>query len=353
LYNLDDPRTYSTLDPSNLGERLGDLPGQCQAAWQQTHAVSLPEFRSRIDQVIIAGMGGSAIAGDLVADLAAPQETVPVTVVRDTRLPFALDDHSLVIACSYSGNTKETLSLFHQAVEAQAAVVAVTGGGVLAQRATEGGILLLPVNTPGEPRSAVGYNLMVLLALLHRLELVETKEADVQTAVAALAQRVAKLVSTNTTKDNPAKQLAQELEGKLPMVYGGGVFRGVARRWKTQFNENAKVWAFFETIPELLHNSVESYSSGPPAGQPLMALLLRPNLGPKEIDKHYEVVSELLNRNSIPHRVLPGNGGTPLAQLLGMLVLGDYVSYYLALLRGVDPSPTPTIEEGKELLAGS
>ena len=352
MYNLDDPRTYSTLDPTNLGQRLRDLPAQCKAAWQQTRAVALPKFRTPINHVIIAGMGGSAIAGDLVADLAAPQSTVPITVVRDIHLPFALDDHSLVIACSYSGNTRETLSLFHQAVEAQAAVVAVTGGGVLAQRAAEVGVLLLPVNTPGEARSAVGHNLMVLLGLLHRLELVETKETDVQTAVAALAQRIAQLVSTNPTRDNPAKQLAQELEGKLPMVYGGGLFRGVARRWKTQFNENAKVWAFFETIPELLHNSVESYSSGP-AGQPLMVLLLQPDTGPMELESHYEVVSELLNRNSVTHRVLQGDGGTPLAQLLGILVLGDYVSYYLALLRGVDPSPTPTLEEGKELLAGS
>ena len=301
MYNLDDPRTYSTLDPTNLGKRLWDLPGQCEAAWQQTKAVTLPRFPTPSSHVIIAGMGGSAIAGDLVADLAALQGTVPITVVRDIRLPFALDDHSLVIACSYSGNTKETLSLFHQAVEEQATVVAVTGGGVLAQRATELGVPLLPVNTPGEPRSAVGYNLMILLGLLDRLELVETKEADVQTAVAALAQHIAQLVSTNPTKDNPAKQLAQEVEGKLPMVYGGGLFRGVARRWKTQFNENAKVWAFFETIPELLHNSVEAYSSGP-AGQALIALLLQPNLGPTESDKHYQVLSELLNRNSSPTR---------------------------------------------------
>ena len=118
---------------------------------------------------------------------------------------------------------------------------------------------MLNVSAPGEPRSAVGYNLMLLLGLLHRLELVETTEASVRTAVGALRDRVDQIGSNSPTQHNPAKQLALELDGTLPVVYEGGLFHGTARRWKTQFNENAKVWAYFETIPDLLHNSVESY----------------------------------------------------------------------------------------------
>ena len=119
---------------------------------------------------------------------------------------------------------------------------------------------------------------------------------------------------------------------------------------ENSIQRNAKICAFFETIPELLHNSVESYRTWPTAGQPLTALLLRPNNGRNELAAHFGFVSQLLERNAIPHCVVEGVGYVPLAQLLDMVVLGDYVSYYLALLGPVDPSPTPTLEEAKELL---
>ena len=135
------------------------------------------------------------------------------------------------------------------------------------------------------------------------------------------------------------------------MIYGGGIFRGVARRWKTQINENAKAWAFFETIPELLHNSVEAYPDWTDANLPLTALILQPNMAPEESSGHYEVLAELLRSNTVPHRVLKGQDGSRLVQLLNMLVLGDYVSYYLAMLKGVDPSLTPSLQEAKRLLS--
>jgi glucose/mannose-6-phosphate isomerase len=143
--------------------------------------------------------------------------------------------------------------------------------------------------------------------------------------------------------------LALELEGKLILIYGGGIFSGVARRWKTQFNENAKVWAFFETIPELLHNSIEAYRSLPDISERTMVLLLQPNPGADQLGDRYRVVAHLLQQSAISYRALEGRGGRPLQQLLGMLLLGDYVSYYLAMLNGVDPSPTPTLSKAKTL----
>jgi len=352
IHDLDDPKTYSFIDPSGLGRRLTTLPDQCQAAWREVQRVTLPERWTGSDQVIIAGMGGSAIAGDLAADLASLQGTLPVTVVRGFRLPFKPNGRTLLLACSYSGNTAETLSLFRQGVESGAAVVAVTGGGDMAQQAQAGQIPLVPVDAPGEPRSAVGYNLMLVLGVLNRLNLVSTTDQDVATALGDLRRRVSALEPGVPTNDNPAKKLALELQDRLPIIYGGGLFSGVARRWKTQLNENAKVWAFFESIPELLHNAVESYSASPMLSQQLIAVVLQPNVGREETGQHYLVVAELLRRAGVEHRLLQGTEGPPLAQLLDMLLLGDFVSYYLAVLRGVDPSPTPAIDTAKELLAG-
>ncbi len=351
MRNLEDPNTYSELDPSRLGARIAALPGQCGEAWLQISQAELPCFPQPQNHVVICGMGGSAIAGDLAADLAQAQGGVPITVVRDFRLPFKPDNRTLVITCSYSGETRETLSLFHEAVDAGAAVVAVTSGGSLANLAPKSGAPVLHVATKGEPRNAVGYNLMLLLGLLHRLGLVETKDSDVQSAIAAAEHQIAHIKPDRPTESNTAKQIALELHGKLPLVYGGGFFRGMARRWKTQFNENAKVWAFFETIPELLHNSVEAYPDWAESGLPLKSLILQPDMAPEESSGHYEVLAALLRRHTVPHRVLKGGDGSPLAQLLNMLVLGDYVSYYLAMLKGVDPSKTPSLQEAKQLLS--
>ena len=351
MHKLDDQNIYAALDPSRLGERIAALPGQCGEAWQQISQAELPGFPQPQNQVVICGMGGSAIAGDLAADLAQAQGGLPITVVRDFRLPFKPDNRTLVIACSYSGETLETLSLFQEAVKARSAVVAITSGGTLAGLATESGAPVLPVATKGEPRNAVGYSLMLLLGLLNRLGLVETRESDVQSAIEAARQHVARIEPDRPAESNTAKQIALELHGKVPLIYGGGIFRGMARRWKTQFNENAKVWAFFEAIPELLHNSVEAYPDWAESGIPLTALVLQPNTAPEESSGHYEVLAELLRRHTVPHRVLMGGDGSQLVQLLNMLVLGDYVSYYLAMLKGVDPSETPSLQEAKRLLS--
>ena len=222
----------------------------------------------------------------------------------------------------------------------------------MAQQAQAGLIPLVPVNAPGEPRSAVGCNLMLVLGILNCLNLVSTTDQDVAAATAGLSRRVSALEPRVPTNDNPAKQLALELQDRLPIIYGGGLFAGVARRWKTQLNENAKVWAFFESIPELLHNTVESYGASPTFGEQVAVVILQPNIGLEETGQHYLVVAELQRRAGVEHRVLRGTEGPPLAQLLDMVLLGDFVSYYLAVLRGVDPSPTPTLNSAKELLAG-
>ena len=327
------------------------MPRHCEEAWRVSQTVPLPVGLPPVQHVVIGGMGGSAIAGDLTADLAAAQSAVPISVVRDFHLPFDLSPGSLFIACSYSGETKETLSMFHQALAAGSQVMVISSGGRLSEEAQSRGIPLLKVDAPGEPRNATTYSLLLLLGALHKLDLVRTGDQAVRASAEDLRRRVAQLEEGVPTRDNPAKLLAAELQDKLILIYGGGLFTGMARRWKTQLNENAKVWAFFETIPELLHNTVESYGTTEGLGGQLMVLLLQPKVEERNTDPHYQVVSQLLRRNGVLSRILQSETTNPLSQQLGMLLLGDYVSYYLALLRGVDPSPTPTLQGAKEDLA--
>ena len=197
-----------------------------------------------------------------------------------------------------------------------------------------------------------------MLGALNRLGLVSVSDAEVPAAVRGLELQLSRIGEEVATPDNPAKLLARELLDKLVVVYGGGIFSGVARRWKAQLNENAKAWAFYESIPESLHNSVEPYGVASAVGQDVMALVLQPETtetaetetaASDELKDRCRVLAEMLSWGQVSHRVLPGTDAPPLAQLLNMILLGDYVSYYLALLQGLNPSPTPAIERSKDL----
>lgn len=350
-YNLDDPEVYPQLDPSGLRKRLRDLPGHCQAAWQQAQTTPLPGDWADSDKVVIGGMGGSAIAGDLASDLAAARSRVPVLVVRDLIIPHFMSERTLFFACSYSGNTEETLSMWEQVGKTSARAAAISGGGALTANARRDSAPLLAIDVAMEPRSAVGYNLMLILGVLERLGLMALAEAEVGQTVRSIRQEISTLTEDVPTAENPAKQLAMELRDKLILVYGGGLFKGAARRWKSQFNENAKAWAYHEPIPEILHNSVEAFPTNFPMDGRAVALLLEPGGLDDGQRRRYEVVAGLLRRNGIPCHSLKAGRGPALSQLMNMLILGDYVSYYLALLRGIDPSPNPSIDEAKELLS--
>ena len=225
-HNLDDPDVYTRFDPSALRTRIQDLPRHCLAAWQQVRAADLPDGWSDSDKVVIGGMGGSAIAGDLVFDLAAVQGSVPVLVIRDLHLPFFLTDRTVFLACSYSGNTEETLALWDQAVKTNARIIAISGGGTLAAKAGQHQAPLLTVDVSVEPRSALGYNLLLLLGVLERLGLLLLGEAEVDRTVQSLRHKMSTLKEDVPAAENPAKQLAIELRDKLILVYGSGLFGG-------------------------------------------------------------------------------------------------------------------------------
>ena len=349
--DLDRPESFSQTDRSGIGRRIRTLPDQCRVAWQRGIEYSYPQGWSSSESVTICGMGGSAIAGDLISGLAANQNSPPFQVVRGFEFPFRLDSRSLVIVCSFSGDTRETISLFHHALDAGARIIVAAGGGLIAREAAEKDITLLEVDITGEPRSAVGYNLMLLVAALSRLGVWDTSPADVNASIEAVAIQAERLAEDRPGRENPAKEMALQLHEKLVVVYGGGLFSGLARRWKTQLNENGKVWAWHEEIPELLHNAVEAYGSMPHIKENLAAVLLQPLVDDDPAIGHYQAASELLKTNDIPlHLVQPEANLSPLGQLLTTMILGDYVSYYLAIMQGVDPSPTPKIILGKEYL---
>ncbi|MFQ5825726.1 MAG: bifunctional phosphoglucose/phosphomannose isomerase [Dehalococcoidia bacterium] len=350
MNHLDDPRLYRDLDPQGMGSHLEGLPGQCQEAWQQALEFELPADFQGAETVVVVGMGGSAIGGDLLAGLAA-REGVPVFIHRDYGLPPMVKEETLLIFSSYSGETEETLSAFQESLDTPAKKLALTSGGKLQALAQEQGIPVFPIGYQAQPRAALGYSLIPLLAFLQNLGLLASKSDDMEEMLGVLSALRERLRPGEPLASNPAKKLATQLQGRVSIVYGGGMLSAVARRWKTQLNENSKAWAFFELFPELNHNSITGYEFPRElAPKLLVALLHSPLLHPRT-RLRYQGTREILSQRGVAHETVEAEGKSPLSHLMSLVYIGDWASYYLALLHGRDPTPVETIEQLKRQLA--
>jgi len=350
--NLDDPTRFGELDPNGMLERIGELPQQCRAAWALTQELELPPAYEAVRHIVILGMGGSAIGGALLQGLMAENCAIPITVVRDYVLPaFVRGPDYLVVGCSYSGNTEETLSAFGEAMERGVRPAAVTTGGALAALAQEKGIPLVRFDYQAQPRAVLGYSFTLLLGLSCQLGLVRDYSADLEEAAQVMEKWQAEIGPQVPTTRNAAKSLAGRIADRLPVVYGAGFLATVANRWKTQFNENSKHWAFFESLPELNHNAVVGFGIPPAVRERTIVLMLRSSLDYPRVQTRWEVTRELLRRKGVVAETLQGRGESRLAHMLSLIHFGDYVSFYLSLLNGVDPTPVETIAFLKQRLA--
>ena len=342
---LNDRTQWPQWDRDQMLARIAELPMQCRDAWRLGRELRLSFDRNAIRQVVVLGMGGSAIGGALLGDLLADTCPLPIIVVRGYTLPaFVEGKETLVIGCSYSGNTEETLTTFREALVRGTRAVAVTTGGKLAALAQEYDLPIARFDYRSQPRAALGYSFVSLLGIFSRLKLLpDDYQGNVEEAIQVMEAWQVEIGPDVPTPQNTAKSLAERLVGRLPVVYGAGFLTAVANRWKTQFNENSKHWAFFEALPELHHNAVVGLQIPPALHDHVTVLMLRSALDFSRIQARWDVTAELLQREGVAFEVLNGRGKSKLAQMLSLIHFGDYVSYYLALLNAVDPSPVQTI----------
>lgn len=349
--NLDDIKLYPSIDPEGMLARIKELPMQCKQAWQAAMSFDLPPDYRNIDKVVVLGVGGSAIGGDLIRTLLQAEMKIPVVVHRDYDLPAFVDAKTLLIASSYSGNTEETLSSFNSALKTDAKKIAVTTGGKLGEIARVNNVPIFKIQYQAQPRAALGFSFIPTLGILQKLGFIKDKSADVTEIVQVLEKLSAKLDEKSPVKSNPAKQLAQKLYGKLIVVYGAGITAEVAHRWKAQLNENSKAWTFYEVFPELNHNAVVGYGLPEDIASKTRVILLRSLAFNARIKLRYDVTCEILKQSVVAYEFVDGEGKSPLAQMVSLISFGDYVSYYLAILYKVDPTPVKLIAYLKERLA--
>ena len=336
-------------DPEDMLGRIKELPKQIQGAWQVTRAAQLPPAYGDVRNITVIGMGGSAIGGDLAAALLADELKVPMSVHRDYGLPAFIGRDSLVIASSYSGNTEETLSAFEEARKRGAKVLALTTGGTLATQARAANYPVVTFSYKARPRATLGYSLGLVLGSLTRLGLTRDLSADIDAAIADLAKLEERVHEGARTND--AKKLAIQLYGRVIFAYGAGVMGVMARRVKGQWNENAKNWSAYDVMSELNHNAVVGFPNPQIAREAITVLLLRSDRDNPRHKIRFDVTRELLDRASVQHKSLQFGGTNLLSEVLQMTLFTDYVSFYVALLNGADPSPNTAIDYLKDRLA--
>lgn len=354
MTNLDNPGCFQQIDPQDMIGFIRDLPEQFEAAWQRAQALDLPEAFSHVTQVILCGMGGSAIGADLLAAMVSEECRVPLFVSRGYDLPaFVGGPETLVIAISKSGNTEETLNAFQLAAEQGTHLLAITTGGQLTNLAEQFKAALWTFSYPSQPRAALGWLYGLLIGAFFRMGLIRDYAPDVVEAVTLMRSQSREFGAEVPTERNRAKRLASQLLDRLPVIWGAGLLEPVARRWKTQLNENAKTWAHFEGMPELNHNAVEGL--GHPSFMPQLTVvqLLSSRYDGERVARRHTITREILLEKGISVQTVEAHGESRLAHQLTVLYLGDYVSFYLAMAYQEDPTPVRSIDLLKQRLAAA
>ena len=342
---LDDANVIKQRDSGNA---LGVAADQWQQVQYPAAVVNGDHDGRHLTNVVVAGMGGSALAALLVkADLESIL-TMPFQVVREYDLPAYVNESTLVIVSSYSGNTEETLSCLDQARERGAQVAILAAGGKLVERATADSIAHVVIPAGLQPRMAVLFNLRALATILAHFGVVGNSMVEQITATAEwLRTETQQWLPDVSTDKNYAKQLALLAVGKTAVFYGGRLSGPVAYKWKISWNENAKNVSFWNVYPETNHNEFIGWSSHP-VDKPFAVFDLKSSFEHPRILKRFDVTDRLLSGLRPKATPIELAGDSPLAQMLWGSILADFVSIYLAILNGVDPTPVVLVEKFKD-----
>ncbi len=348
---LDDIRS---VDASSMYDAVRAFPEQ----WRSGRARALEADLSGVRrdgyrQVVVAGMGGSAIGGDLLRTLALDEGAVPVIVSRSYRLPAWVGPETLVIASSYSGNTEETLAALDEALRRQASVVCLTTGGKMKARAEAEGWPLVPMTGGMPPRAALGYSLTALLTVAEHIGLLKPDVVAWAETQALLEEQTVALADPEAPQ-NQAMHLAAALNGRLLVVYSSeGLVEAVNLRWRNQMHENSKTLSLGNVFPEMNHNEIMGWARRTDLHRGVGVIVLRDRDDHPRVQRRMDITRDLLAEHAGFWMEVHSRGASKLARIMSLIYLGDWVSLYLAVLHQVDPTPISLISQLKEALADS
>ena len=342
------------VDAERMIDRVMELADQVEQGWERARDLGA-SLAGSSSPIVVCGMGGSAIGGQMLADLVKRESRAPIHLERGYGLPAFVDASTPVICVSYSGNTEEILSSFEEAVERKCPLIAITSGGELAERAESAGAPLHIVPGGMPPRAALGHLFAPLLRIASNAGLYDISEDEAVSAVRKLREISSRYALDADPVENGAMQLTKKLYGKIPIIYSGdGLLAGAAYRWKCQFNENSKCMAFYNTFAELGHNEIMGWESPERLREDFFVIILRDGEDHPRIQKRMDITFRELEPLGgggvqIESSGEKGRRGR-LSRLFSILGLGDFTSVYLAVEYGKDPTPIAKIENIKEAL---
>ncbi|MFB3896988.1 MAG: bifunctional phosphoglucose/phosphomannose isomerase [bacterium] len=350
-YLFDNIQKVESIDQSNMFSLLYNLPEQCEAAVAIGEKAEVGKVNN-IQNILFAGLGGSAISGDLLQNYLSHELAIPLVVNRNYNLPSFVDHSTFFIASSYSGDTEETLSAYNQAKEKRARILCITSGGNLAAMAKEDGfpVIIIPPGLP--PRTAIGYSFFPALLVLSGQKFIQDKKEEIAEAIALLRKLREQYAREIAIEQNVAKQIASRLFGKFAVIYASGdKFDSIVTRWRCQINENSKCLANSQVLSELNHNEIVGWEVLKDFMNKMQVILIRDKEDHPQIQKRFQITRDLIHDYADGVTDIWTQGDSLLARLWSVIYLGDFVSYYLAILNGVDPTPVDKIDFLKKKLA--
>jgi len=346
---LDDLDLIKKIDHSDMLGIVEDFPEQIKEAASIVKDINLG---SNFKNIIIGGMGGSGISGDIAAVYFRNKTKTPVYVNKDYNLPAWVDEKTLTFIVSYSGNTEESLNMFKEASKRNSTIIGVSSNGLLERLCEERDLYHVKVPAGLQPRAALAYLLFPILCVLGKIfeiDISQEIEDTIESASILKEKNQRKIVS----RENQAKQIAIRLHNKIPQIYGWGIFSPVAKRWRTQLNENSKVIAREDILPECNHNDIVGWSHDKATAKKFACILFRDkDLETSAVSKRLDFLRNLLSNVTADVIEIESIGKSELAKMVSTIYLGDFVSCYLAILRNVDPTPVEVITKLKEKLRG-
>jgi glucose/mannose-6-phosphate isomerase len=346
------------FDPSDMRKLIADFPQQVRKAVEIGNNFSCPLNVASIRNIVVSGLGGSAIGGDILRGYTSGTLQIPLIVNRHYYLPGFVDEHTLVITASYSGNTEETLAVHRDAMKKKAKIVCISSNGEISLRAGKFRQPLISIPGGLPPRAALGYSFFPTLILMSKLKLISSPDKEILETI-SLLERKSKLYNSASGRKNPALELARKLSGKLPIIYSAADrFDVVNLRWRGQLSENAKMLAYGNVYPEMNHNELVGWSKTFQGGNvqtphmnDMAVVYLRDKQDHKRVQMRMDITKKIIGKCASDVIEVHSEGTSLLARMFSLIYLGDWVSYYAAILNHVDPTPVKAIDYLKNELS--
>ncbi|MCK4427988.1 MAG: bifunctional phosphoglucose/phosphomannose isomerase [candidate division Zixibacteria bacterium] len=353
MYLLDNINQIKKIDQNGMYDLIYQFPSQFEDALNITERVKLPDWgTSQIKNIVVAGLGGSAIGGDLVRSYLAEKLDIPFFICRNYTLPHFVDESTLVFISSYSGNTEETLSAYDDAQKRKAKILTISSGGKVKEKPLQYKITYVNIPKGFQPRAALGYSFVPILVMLERLGFVRGEKDQIKGTKEFLSSNRSKYRMELPVEESFAKRIALELHKKLPIIYAAtDHFDAVSTRWKGQICENAKMLAFNNLFPEFNHNELVGWKILSGYRDDLIVVILKDEDDHPRIKTRMEIVKGIIEKEGVKAVVVESRGETLLSRMFSLIQLGDFVSFYLAILNKEDPTPVKVIDFLKNELA--